>query len=471
MAIHRIGVALGIDEAVVVAAGLERALTVPASLPPLSEDPTNALVQVFARIQAMLVEQKEIAEDAASSRVRVRVALLPPLSDVRLVSLPPLKADELAAVLRRDASRHFLGSGRPLIVAGERVGERGSDHLAPVLAGAAPRVLVESLQRAVEAVGWELERIVPAHAAWLRALDKAAPAPAESAGGDAPASGVRAVIAVLGNTVHVVHATGGVPDQIRRVPLAPGAVVEAVGKDPGRALLLADEPDRGPLSDALSDAGWVTLKSPDRSARVAAALHGGDSAPELIPTPLAMARQEQSRRTTVRMVGAAIVVLALAASVNLLGQVREYKAVRRERAELREVVAPAMAARDSLNAINERLDELRTLGDEAARWTFSLVEMSVLLPDETHLVSLRAAGDTAVVEAEGGRAGDALSALRTATTLEDVRVEGSIQREIEDGTAAGERFTLSAVLKPRKKTSATAEKPPQADSTVGGGAP
>jgi hypothetical protein len=126
------------------------------------------------------------------------------------------------------------------------------------------------------------------------------------------------------------------------------------------------------------------------------------------------------------------------------------------------MVAPALAARDSLDQISARLEELRTMGRESARWTFSLVEVSVLLPSETHLISLRAAGDTAVVEAEGGRAGDALAALRTATTLEDVRIEGTIQREIEGGTASGERFTLSAVLTPRSKTADAGKGPPRA---------
>jgi hypothetical protein len=454
MAVHRIAVALGVEQADVVASGSEGTLTVPANLPPLSEDPGNALLQVFARIQVALAERNDVGEDALGGQVRVRVALLPPLSDVRLVSLPPLRPDELLAVLRRDAPRHFLGSNRPLIVAGERVGERGADHLAPVLAAAAPRPLVEGLQRAVESVGWELERIVPAHAAWLQALEKAAPGPTEGST-DAGASGIRAVVAVEGVTAHVVRTSGGAPDQIRRVPVEPAAVLEAVGSEPGRVLLLADEPERAALAEALSGEGWVLAKSgADASPRRAAARHAADAAPELVPTPLAMARQEHSRRTTVRMVGAAIVVLAAAASVHLMGQVREYNAVRRERAELRDLVAPALAARDSLNAINDRLEELRALGDASAPWTFSLVEMSVLLPDDTHLISLRAAGDTAVVEAEGGRAGDALAALRTATTLEDVRVEGNIQREIEDGTASGERFTLSAVLKPRSKAPA-----------------
>jgi hypothetical protein len=282
---------------------------------------------------------------------------------------------------------------------------------------------------------------------------------------------VRAVIAVEGGTAHVVRTTAGAPDQIRRVPVDDAAVLEAVGGEPGRALLLADEPERAALAEALSGAGWVLAKSgADASPRRTAARHAGDAAPELVPTPLAMARQEHSRRATVRMVGAAIIVLSAAASVHLMGQVREYNAVRRERAELRDLVAPAVAARDSLTAIDARLEELRALGDESARWTFSLVEMSVLLPDDTHLISLRAAGDTAVVEAEGGRAGDALAALRTATTLEDVRVEGNIQREIEDGTASGERFTLSAVLKPRAKPAPAPAGQP-ANGSMNGGEP
>jgi hypothetical protein len=92
------------------------------------------------------------------------------------------------------------------------------------------------------------------------------------------------------------------------------------------------------------------------------------------------------------------------------------------------------------------LAALESLGRESTRLTFSLVELSVLLPPETHLLSLRAAGDTAVVEAAGGRAGDALAALRAAPTLRDVRIEGPIERDMEDGATSQERFTLSALL-------------------------
>ena len=447
MALQRLSVALGLEEATVLAPGVEGALVVPASLPSAADDPAPALLLLFARIQEALAEGLE-----EGPAVRVRVALLPPLCDARLIPLPPLKPDEMQAVLRRDAARHFLGSGRPLVVAGERVGNGKSDAGAQVLAVAAPRALVEALQRAVEARGWELERIVPAHGAWLHALGKGHGAGAASPSA-AQAAAVRAVVAVERDTAHVLRTVDGSPERIRRLPAGdPAAVAEALGAGPGSVLLLADGDLRAPLAEALAAAGWVQASGAvGESARLVAARNAGDASPELVPTPLAWARRERSRRTTVRMVAAAIVTVAAAAVVHLLGTVRDYRSAQQERAEIRDAVTPALAARDSLDLITQRVEQLQSMGREAARWTFSLVEISVLLPSETHLISLRAAGDTAVIEAEGGHAGDALEALRTATTLQDVRIEGTIQREIEDGSAAGERFTLSAVLSPPSK--------------------
>ena len=464
MASRRITVALAQGEALVLVSGVDAALSVPVTLPPAAEDPTAALLQLFVQIQESLADPKALGEEA-TGQVQVRVALLPPLSDARLVVLPPLRDEETDAVLRRDAQRHFLGSGRPLIVGGARFGA-ASGGTSPVLAVAAPRTLVEGLQRAVESVGWELDRIVGAHACWLHAH---AAMPAASTSDSA--ADVRTFIAIDSGTAHVLRVVGGVPEQIRRVPAADQtAVLEAVGSGPGRALLLSDAETRAALAEPLAQKGWVLAKSADPSARLAAARHAGDAFPELVPTPLAWARKERSRQSAVRMVAAAIIVLAVASAVHLLGIVRDYNAVRRERQAIREAVLPALAARDSLDQINERLDELKSLGLESARWTFSLVELSVLLPPETHMISLRAAGDTAIVEAQGGRAGDALSALRTATTLEDVRIEGTIEREIEDGTASGERFTLSAVLAPRRKA-ADAEPPAQAPAPADGRGP
>jgi hypothetical protein len=450
MAARVIAVALGADGATVLAPGVEGALALPASLPAAAEDPAAALLDLFARIQEALA-QPEALQGAAETRLRVRVSLLPPLCDAKLIPLPPLRPEETQGVLRRDAVRHFLGSSRPLIVGGERIQDGRSGAAGPVLAAAAPRSLVDALQRAVEARGWELDRIAPAHGAWLRALHSAS-AGAGGAGSQRAEAPVRVLIALLGDTAHVLRTVGGAAERIRRLPAGDTeGVLGAAGPEAGSALLLAEESEAATLAEALAGAGWVVERGDAGSARMAAARHAGEAAPELVPAPLAWARKERSRRTTVRMLAASIVVVAAAAVVHLLGTVREHRSVQRERAEIRSAVAPALAARDSLDRIAERVETLQALGREAARWTFSLVEISVLLPGETHLISLRAAGDTVVIEAEGGHAGDALEALRTATTLEDVRIEGTIQREIEDGSSAGERFTLSAVLSRRSK--------------------
>jgi hypothetical protein len=461
MAVPRLDVALGAREMTVELPGADGRLSIEWALPAAPDDPGPALLRAFVELEAALPGGETAEEEPRAERLRVRVALLPPLADARLVRLPPLRAEEVDAVLRRDAARHFIGSARPLVVAGERLGRGGGEGPGLVLAVAAPRALMDALQRAVEARGWELDRIVPAHPAWLHALEEVKPAPSSSGAPEGAPPAARLLVAVEGETAHVIRVVGDVPDRIRRVPASDAAAVaEAAGPGGGRALLLAEGDARVALAGALQAAGWALARpTQPRSAAAEAARHAGSATLELVPPPLAWARRERSRRVTVRMVAAAVVMLALAAAVHLAGTSRAFRSVQRERAELREAVAPALAARDSLDRMTTRLETLRGLGRESSRWTFSLVEMSMLLPSETHLIALRAVADTAVIEAEGGRAGDALAALRSASSLHDVRLEGAIQREIEGGTTTRERFTLSAVLAPRAGASRGAHVP------------
>jgi len=456
----RVALAVGTDEITAVLPGGET-LTVGVQIPHGADDPSPALRQGLGRLEDALRASAGTPAEAELG-ARLVVALLPPLSEARIVALPPLRPDETDAVLRREAPRHFLGRGRPLVVAGARFGAAPPDAPSPVLATAASRPLLDALHRATEARGWRLERIVAAHAAWTHALREAFPATATAAaeeGAAHAAPSVRLLVAILGDTAHLVRMTGGHADGVRRVPSGDlAALVQAAGNDPGRALLLADEGATGPLAAALKDAGWVVAppKGEATGAAVAAALHAEAALPELVPAALVRVRAERSRRTTTRLLAASVMVLAASAVVHLWGAAQAYRSVQAERAELRQAVRPALAARDSLDDINLRLEGLRSLGRESARWTFSLVELAMLLPSDTHLISLRAAGDTAVVEAVGGRAGDALAALRAAPTLRDVRIEGQIQRDLEGGTTSRERFTLSAVLAPEAPVTAAA---------------
>jgi Tfp pilus assembly protein PilN len=174
-------------------------------------------------------------------------------------------------------------------------------------------------------------------------------------------------------------------------------------------------------------------------------LYAPESGVELVPPTLAMARRDHTRRIAIGMGAVAAFFLVAAAAVQLWGASRELRLVRAERAEIREAVAPVLAAADSLAAIEERLASIGALEDAAGGWTFALVELAVVLPGDVHLASLQAAGDTLVMDAIGGRAGDALDALGNTSSFRDVQLEGAIQRDVEAGAAARERFTLSAI--------------------------
>jgi len=445
----RIDIAVGPGSLVALIPGGDGVVRVATALEPGMDDPGPALRQGLGRLEDAIREELGIASEAPVERVHVRIALLPPFCEVRLVALPPLRPEEILSVLQRDAGRHFLARHRPIVVGGARLGDdQGPDGLPPVLAAAASGTFVRILQAALESRGWELDRIVPAPAAWFHALRSDVPLPPGGGDGGRESAPIRLVVAVLDGMAHLVRASGGAPDRIRRVRAeALDELVAAAGAEPGWCLLLAEGEGRAAIATALKEAGWVIARAGEsEAADVAAARHLADAEPELVPIPLALARRARNRKLAVTMLAAAVVIVAAAGVVHLWGTAREYGAIQQARAELREDVAPALAARDSLDRITERLEDLQAVGRASARWTYSLVELSMLLPIESHVVSLRAAGDTVVIEAAGGRAGDALAALSRAPSLRDVRLEGTIQRDLERGTTSRERFTLSAIL-------------------------
>jgi hypothetical protein len=59
---------------------------------------------------------------------------------------------------------------------------------------------------------------------------------------------------------------------------------------------------------------------------------------------------------------------------------------------------------------------------------------------------LFASGDTVELEAAGSRAGEAIQALRAASLFRDVRLQGVVERELENGETVVERFRVSARL-------------------------
>jgi hypothetical protein len=137
-----------------------------------------------------------------------------------------------------------------------------------------------------------------------------------------------------------------------------------------------------------------------------------------------------------------------AAAVELWGTNRELDSIRASRAAIRAVGGPRLAARDSAAELDRTAIAIATLDRRAPRWTRALFDLALLLPEDTHVNSLRTTGDTLLVDASGTRAARSIESLRDAGSLEDVRLVGPIERDLQGGATTVERFRLRATLTP-----------------------
>jgi len=105
-------------------------------------------------------------------------------------------------------------------------------------------------------------------------------------------------------------------------------------------------------------------------------------------------------------------------------------------------------ARDSLNALRSRVQALEELAESAPVWTRSLVELTAILPEDTYLTAFFASGDTVELEAAGTRAGEAIQALRESGLFQELRLQGMVERELNEGETVEERFTIRGRIPP-----------------------
>ena len=426
----RIGISIGTTALTAVARRGDAARVI--SVPLLYENDDvaaalpGALEDVRTRIEAEL--------GAVSTGAVTHVVLLPPLAETRLLTLPPLRRAEAEAVVRRDAGRYFVGVPTPRIVAVRQPSRSAAS--APVQSAAAGAVLVEAVRAAVAAVGWRVVSVVPAHAAWLAAAtDRASP---------------DALIAIDGDTAHIVRLTKGSAQSLRRLPAAATTeIVHALREmqiPTGRSIaVFGDASARDAMNRALGVAGFV-VTGLTASAAEAAARYADAAAMPLIPLTMLAERRDQEKRIAVRLAVAAVIMLVAAAALELWGTSRQLDAVRARRADIRADVAPLLMLRDSIESLDAGVAQLDALARTTPRWTGALFDIALLLPPETYLTRLYGTGDTLVIDAEGARAGTALQALRGAGSLRDARLQGAIERELADGSTTVERFRLSARL-------------------------
>jgi hypothetical protein len=437
----QIGIAIGQHEltAVIRIGATERVERLPLVLS--MDEPEPALATALA----LLAERIAAWHGRPPLDAEVSVALLPPLAETRLVPLPPLRREEAEAVLRRDAARYFIGTGTRALLVGTDPDSSDSAGR-PVLATAATIVLVEAVRRAIIAAGWQLDRIAPAHGAWIAAA---------AAGRTDGAA--RLIVALHDGTGHVARLENGRPAALRRVPAAAAAELrDAAGPGPGIATLIADDAARPALEAVLRADGWTVAAAPAAGAAELAARHASASLLELLPLTVLAQRQAGKRRLAARLAMAAVLFVVASAGVELWGARRELSAVQQRRAEIRGDVGPLLVVRDSLEQLRVRMDAIDALTTGAPRWTRAFFDIALVLPAETHLTRLIASGDTLEIEAQGARAGAALQALRDVPSLRDVRLVGGVDRQLTDGATALERFRITGRIVPATPAAAAA---------------
>jgi len=97
------------------------------------EPPPNGGVAWPALVDAL----KQLATALNSSGGELAVALMPPLTELRQIELPPLDEDSMQRLLARNASRYFIGARAAQVIGAVRPADRTETEAAPVIAAAA----------------------------------------------------------------------------------------------------------------------------------------------------------------------------------------------------------------------------------------------------------------------------------------------------------------------------------------------
>jgi hypothetical protein len=335
-----------------------------------------------------------LREAVALPVARVTVALVPPLVELRLLSLPPLRDDERRRVLARDAARHFIGVREPQVIGANVLSYRGAP--VSVVAAAASAGLVEEIEAGLAGVGWMLASIVPAQAAWA------------------------------------VHANGTI---VARLPQATEVVWVERGRVIERRRLkpdAADPPGAQPLDDPLA---------------LAAACAPRVHQLELCSEGRHAIRRRVARRAAAGLAIVAATCLVLAAGIDYWGLGRQLAAVRARRTALAPAVAAAMQDRDSLGALTASLTTLATLRATAPRWSAFLTDLADYLPRDAHLVTLHADADSAVLHGVARHAGGVFQAVQRMPGVTGVRAEAPIRQDLAPDGTAREQFALGALVR------------------------
>ncbi len=106
-----------------------------------------------------------------------------------------------------------------------------------------------------------------------------------------------------------------------------------------------------------------------------------------------------------------------------------------------------MQARDSLGTTARGLAALERLEVANPRWSGFVADLADYLPHDAHLVALRAAGDSAVLEGVAIQAAGVFQALQQIPQVGAVRAEAPIRQDAAADGSVHEQFAVGTWLR------------------------
>jgi hypothetical protein len=374
------------------------------------------------------------------------VALMPPLTEVRRLELPPLRDDELQRALARNASRYFVNARGPQMVGALPAGKRVRGAPVPVVAASASARLIATIRATARQVGWTVETVAPAETAWAGAAVSLWPVFSRDAAYALFAHDDRTDLLALegGRLAGVRRFRPGAADA--------GLIAEVVGRG-ARVGVAGTSAARRDLAAALGAAGIsVASASGEWSDTVAepsllaAQFSDATNGPVLRGEETVELDRARARRATMLVGAAAAGLFVLSAAIELWGAHHKLALVREERARIRPQLATTLVGRTTVDATTRNLITLSGIDASSPHWSAIVTALSEAIPDDAYLTAVRARQDSLVIDGLAEHASRVFDALQQSKLLVDVKSAAPVRREQkEDGTAL-DHFTIAARL-------------------------
>jgi len=375
------------------------------------------------------------------------VSLMPPLTEVRRLELPPLRANELQRTLTRDASRYFVQARGPQVVGVSLPTRRPRRAPVPVVAAAAPARLIAAIRGAAQQAGWAVDAIVPAETAWTAAAFALWPVLAKQGG--------HALVAQEDRT-DLLQFDGGRLSGVRRFRAGASdaaMIVDTIGGPSARIGVLGASGPARDLAASLASLGLSAVRAgdtggADRPDILAARFAGSDSGPKLRGEDSVALERAGAQKAAWIVATAAIVLFIAAAGIELWGVRHQLAEVRAEREALRPQLAATMVGRTTVDATYKHLVTLNQIESASPRWSSVIATLSQSVPEEAHLTAIRARQDSLIVDVLAGHAARVFDALERTRGFVYVKSAAPVRRELQVDGPALEHFTIAARVEP-----------------------